>query len=81
MGIGACILLLAVGAIIVFATDLEGSAGQFDALGMSFGGIDLEAVGIILMVVGALGLVVTTLIFRPRSGARPSESRVPRRPY
>lgn len=45
MGISIGIFLLAVGAILAFAVDA------------SFSGVDLDAVGVILMVVGAIGLV------------------------
>lgn len=50
MGIGASIFLIAVGAILTFAleTDVEG--------------IDLDTVGIILMIVGVLGLLLTLLL-------------------
>jgi hypothetical protein len=54
MGIGASIFLIAVGAILAFAIDYNVS------------GIDLSVVGWILMVVGALGLVVTLVIWAPR---------------
>lgn len=54
MGIGVSIFLLAVGAILTFATDV------------SVSGLDLDVVGIILMLVGALGLVLTLLIWAPR---------------
>jgi hypothetical protein len=46
MGIGAGILLIAVGAILTFATNWRVS------------GLDLHAVGWVLMVVGVLGLVL-----------------------
>ena len=46
MGIGAGILLIAVGAILAFATNWHVS------------GLDLHAVGWVLMVVGVLGLVL-----------------------
>lgn len=55
MGIGACVTLLAVGAVLAFATDWY------------VAGIDIDAVGVILMVAGAIGLVVTLQVFRPRS--------------
>ena len=54
MGIGAAAFLIAVGAILTFALEEEVS------------GIDLDTVGIILMIVGALGLAVTLLVFGPR---------------
>lgn len=54
MGIGASIFLIAVGAILTFALDL------------SVGGLDLDVVGWILMAVGVLGLIMTTVIWGPR---------------
>lgn len=51
MGIGVSVFLLAVGAILAFAVDLTVS------------GLDLATVGVILMVVGAIGLVASMLIF------------------
>jgi len=57
MGIGISILLIAVGAILTFALDLKVS------------GVDLDMVGWILMVVGVVGLLFTTLIWGPRNRA------------
>jgi Na+/proline symporter len=57
VGIGASVLLIAVGAILTFA------------LNVSVGWLDLHVVGWILMGAGALGLVFVTLIWRPRSRA------------
>ena len=51
MGIGVSLFLLAVGAILTFAVDAE------------LAGIDLDVVGIILMIVGGLGLLLTLLFF------------------
>ena len=51
MGIGISVFLLAVGAILAFAVDATVS------------GIDLDTIGVILMVVGAIGLVTTMAIF------------------
>jgi len=51
---GISIFLIAVGAILTFATNI----------GVS--GLDLDVVGIILMVVGALGLIVDLVIWAPR---------------
>lgn len=53
MGIGTSILLIAVGAILKFAVTT------------SVSGIDLATVGVILMLVGILGLVITLLFFSP----------------
>jgi Domain of unknown function (DUF6458) len=54
MGIGASIFLAVVGAILVFAIDLE------------LGGVDIDVVGWILMIGGVVGLIFTTLIWGPR---------------
>ena len=54
MGIGIGILFIAVGAILTFAVDATVS------------GIDIQVVGVILMIVGALGIVLDLIIFAPR---------------
>jgi Domain of unknown function (DUF6458) len=54
MGIGASVFLIAVGAILTFALDLRVS------------GIDLDVVGWILMAAGAIGLIVTMIIWGGR---------------
>ena len=51
MGIGVSVFLLALGAILAFAVNA------------SVSGLDINVVGIILMVAGALGLVITMLMF------------------
>ncbi len=51
MGIGVSVFLLAIGAILAFAVEL------------SVSGIDLATVGVILMIVGAIGLVTSMVIF------------------
>ena len=51
MGIGVSVFLIAVGAILAFAVDVQTT------------GIDLATVGVILMVVGGLGLATTLLLF------------------
>lgn len=55
MGIGGSIFLIALGAILTFATNI------------TLSGLDLDVVGIILMIVGALGLVMFLLVWGPRS--------------
>ena len=55
MGIGISVFLLAVGAILAFAVDA------------SVSGVDLDTIGVILMIVGAIGLVTSMAIFG-RSG-------------
>jgi hypothetical protein len=52
MGIGISLVLLAVGAVLAFAIDVTSSSG-----------VNLNTVGIILMVVGALGLLASLTIF------------------
>ena len=56
MGIGVSILLMAAGAIMTFAVEVDNAEG-----------FNINTVGIILMVVGAIGLVATLLVFGPRS--------------
>jgi hypothetical protein len=55
MGIGGSIFLIALGAILTFATNV------------TLSGLDLDVVGIILMIVGGLGLVLFLLVWGPRS--------------
>ena len=54
MGIGASVFLLAVVAILAFAVDYTVS------------GVDINVVGGILMVAGAIGLLMTSLVFGRR---------------
>ncbi len=65
MGIGASIVLLALGAILAFAVEFDVS------------GLDIKVVGIILMIVGAIGLVLTMLALN-RRGNGVTEERVVR---
>jgi hypothetical protein len=62
MGIGVSIFLLALGAILAFAVDFEAS------------GLDINTVGVILMVVGAIGLA-TSFLFWDRMGFGSAGSR------
>lgn len=57
MGIGASVLLIAVGAILTFA------------LNVKVGFLDLDVVGWILMAAGAVGLFLTVVIWGPRRRA------------
>lgn len=68
MGIGVSIFLIAVGAILAFAVNA------------TFSGIDINVIGYILMIVGAIGLLTTLFIFGPRhrSTAVVEEERVVR---
>ena len=58
MGIGVSVFLMAVGAVLTFAIEVESSSG-----------FNINTIGIILMVVGALGLLATMFIFGPRRAA------------
>ena len=61
MGMGISIALMALGAILTFALERDAE------------GINLDTVGIILMIVGAIGLVVSMLLwssFSPYNRAR-----------
>ena len=51
MGIGVSVFLIAVGAVLAFAVNLTVS------------GLELDTIGVILMVVGAIGLVVSLIMF------------------
>ncbi|OON72925.1 DUF6458 family protein [Streptomyces tsukubensis] len=54
MGLGGCIVLIAAGAILTFATDWQ------------MKGVNLDLVGVILMVVGIIGIATFTSIARKR---------------
>jgi len=56
MGIGVSIFLLAVGAIMTFALNAEVS------------GINLDTVGVILMVVGIIGLLMSAMFWNSWGG-------------
>jgi len=58
MGIGASILLIAIGAILTFALNVQ------------VGFLDLDVVGWVLMLAGVVGLIFTTIIWGPRRGRR-----------
>ena len=51
MGIGVSVFLIAVGAILAFAVNV------------SVSGLDLSTIGVILMIVGAIGLIASMVIF------------------
>jgi uncharacterized membrane protein len=55
MGIGVSVFLIAAGAIMAFAVEVENSNG-----------FDINTVGVILMIAGAIGLVWTAMIWGPR---------------
>jgi len=56
MGIGVSIFLIALGAVLAFAVNITTN------------GIDLNTIGVILMIVGVIGLAVTLLILNGGAG-------------
>ena len=64
MGIGVSVFLIALGAILTFAVNA------------SISGLDINVVGIILMVAGAIGLLMTMLVFGRRDRGVVAEDRV-----
>lgn len=59
MGIGAGVLLMAVGAILAFGVNFAVPHAN------------LQMIGIILMAVGALGLIISLVLLAPRRGGGP----------
>lgn len=51
MGIGVSLFLIAIGAILAWAVEVETS------------GVNLDSIGVILMVVGAIGLLLSLLFW------------------
>lgn len=60
MGIGASIFLIAVGAILAFAVNVD------------VGGVDINVIGWILLIVGILGLAITALFWGRRRTVVPA---------
>ncbi|MFE6840995.1 DUF6458 family protein [Streptomyces sp. NPDC057686] len=56
-GIGGCIALIVVGAILTFATDWQMES------------VNLDVVGLIMMAAGAIGLAVYASVFKRRRTA------------
>ena len=56
MGLGVSLFLIAIGAILTWAVNAEVS------------GVDINAVGVILMIVGALGLVLSLIFWSSWGG-------------
>ena len=56
MGIGTSIVIMAIGALMTFAVEVDSSDG-----------FNINNAGVILMVIGALGLIASLLVFGPRS--------------
>lgn len=67
VGIGAAILLIAIGAILAFAVHVD------------LAGVDITVVGWILMIVGVVGLVLTLTIWAPWRRRRVSDGVVEER--
>ena len=55
MGIGGSVFLLALGAILTFAIETDSTEG-----------FNINSIGIILMIAGAIGLVMFALVFGRR---------------
>ncbi|WP_159770193.1 DUF6458 family protein [Streptomyces sp. HM190] len=64
MGLGGCIILIAVGAILTFATDWD------------MQGVNLDLVGVIFMIVGLIGVATFSSIARRRRVVVPSAAPV-----
>jgi hypothetical protein len=56
MGIGVSIIMIAAGAVLSFAVEVDSTEG-----------FNINTLGIILMVAGAIGLLVTLAVFGPRA--------------
>ena len=69
MGIGAGVVLIAIGAILAFAVDFDVS------------GVDISVIGWILMVAGAIGLILVVAVWGPRRRAARSQVVEERRVY
>jgi hypothetical protein len=70
MGIGVSIFLLAAGAILSFAVETDAAEG-----------VNLDTVGIILMLIGGLGLLFSLLMFNDWAPWRDRREYVGRRDY
>ncbi|MET7573592.1 DUF6458 family protein [Streptomyces sp. NPDC005492] len=64
MGLGGCIILIAVGAILTFATDWH------------MQGVNLDLVGVILMIVGLIGVVTFSSMAKRRRVVIPGQTTV-----
>jgi len=65
MGIGVGLLLLAAGAVLAFAIEVD-----------STGGFNINTIGIILMVVGAIGVVASMMFWSSWGGPNRGRRRV-----
>jgi membrane protein implicated in regulation of membrane protease activity len=64
--LGTSLFLIAVGAILAFAVEAD------------LAGINLNTVGVILMIIGVVGLLLSLVLFRPRRRALVEERPVVR---
>jgi Domain of unknown function (DUF6458) len=64
MGIGVSLFLLAIGAILDFAVDVQTS------------GFNLNTIGVILMVVGAIGLLFSLMFWSSWGGPHRRDERI-----
>jgi hypothetical protein len=55
MGIGVSTLLMAAGAVLTFAVEVDSTEG-----------FNINTLGIILMIAGVIGLLMTLVVFGPR---------------
>ena len=69
MGIGTSIFLIAAGAILRYAVTAEVQ------------GVELQTVGLILMIVGIIGLVITLAMFFSANDRRRAPDEYPTRRY
>ncbi|MFS8200276.1 DUF6458 family protein [Streptomyces sp. CWNU-52B] len=69
MGLGGCIILIAVGAILTFATDWD------------MQGVDVNLVGVIFMIVGLIGVATFSSIARRRRVVVPPTTQVVEDPH
>ncbi|MDQ4095864.1 MAG: DUF6458 family protein [Actinomycetota bacterium] len=68
MGVGTSLFLIALGAICYWALDFD------------LAGVDIDAIGVILMVIGAIGLILSLLFWSSFSPRRRRETVVEERP-
>ena len=59
MGVGASLILIAVGAVLAWAVSVDAE------------GVDLNTVGVILLIVGAVGLVLSVAFWSSWGGSGP----------
>ncbi|WP_432589899.1 hypothetical protein ABVG11_34010 [Streptomyces sp. HD1123-B1] len=62
MGLGGCILMIAVGGILTFATDWDAN------------GLNVHLVGLILMAVGVIGMAAYVSVYKRRRVVAPTQA-------